>query len=157
MVVYINEITILRAMQIMPQGYPDGKKILAVRLNDQDWRLESNVYNDRNVPGLLIGLILDDGASKVEKKNLRRLLIRKLGTWCEIGGFAIRVAISAADVEFYPLRADDADAIFDFVLTKLATRFEIPEVELQPKTKKLKSALAVQVRERATSTGVKLT
>lgn len=144
---YINDTVILRAMQIIQQGYQDGKKILAIRLNDQAARLESNVYDHRNIPGLLIGLVLEDGASKLEKKNLRRLLNRKLDIWCEIGGFVTSVAISAAEVEFYPLRGDDADATFDLIITKLTTRFKINQVELQPKSKKLKATLAVQVRE----------
>lgn len=146
--VYINEKYILRAMQIMQQVYQDGKKILAIRMNEKDCKLEVNVYDNRNVPGLLIGLVLEDGALKGEKKHLRRLLHRNLGTWCDIGGFAIRVAILATEVRFYPLTADNADATFDFIITRLATKYDIPEVEPQPKSKKLKATLVVKVREK---------
>jgi predicted transport protein len=129
----------------MQQAYQTGKKFLAIRMNEKECKLEVNVYDNQNVPGLLIGLILEDSASKDKKTNLRRLLQRRLDIWCEIGGFSTRVPISATQVLFYPLSADVADATLDLIVTKLATRFEIPEVELQPKTKKLK--IPVQVRE----------
>jgi hypothetical protein len=134
-------------MQIMQQAYQDGKKFLAIRMDEKECKLEVNVYDHQNVPGLLIGLVLDDSASKDQKTNLRRMLHGKLDTWCKIGGFSTRVPISPTGVEFYTLSADDADATFSLIITRLATKFDIPEVELQPKSKKLKATIVVKVRE----------
>jgi hypothetical protein len=127
------------------QAYKADTEFLAIYVLKDRMRLEAGVQNSINLPGLLVGLYLEDHMHTGDIKNLRRRVIRRLQPWSEDGGFVAKAATLAP--EFYSLLRNQEGVMLEYIITRLEMSCDNKDAVPFPKKKKQKAAPAVKVRE----------